>query len=287
VLLWPARVGADAGGTEAEQLFEQARTLMDQGRYPEACAKLESSEALDPGIGTEFNLARCYELQGRLASARAMYRRVMEETHAAGQSERETVARDLSAQLQSRVPRLVLHVASPVPALEIRLDEAPVSGTDWATPVELDPGGHELEAVAPGFITWKTLVRATGEGDSVVVDVPPLVREAALAPLAPSAAPQSPALDHGTPGKTQRTVALVLGVGGLAALVPGTYFGVQAASLESQADPNCHSSGCNSTGYSERQRSLTAGNVSTALFVVSGALLAAGGILWFTAPGAR
>jgi hypothetical protein len=286
VLIASPSARADAGATDAQQLFEQARELMDQGRYPEACAKLESSEALDPGIGTEFNLARCYELEGRLASARAMYRRVVEETHAAGQGDRETVARDLSAQLQRRVPRLVLHVTSPAPALEIRLDDAPVTGTDWATPVELDPGPHALEASAPTFLTWKTLLHATREGETVSVDVPPLVPRAALAPVvapAPSEPRGTVAPDVQPRAGAQRIVALVLGAAALAGMVPGAYFGTQAVALESQAGPGCPD-GCNTTGYSERQRSLSAGNLSTAFFVVSGALLGAAGIVWFTAP---
>src|SRR4051812_17491676 len=88
-----ARVSA-AAETPAEALFEEARKLMVDGRYAEACPKLAESERLDPGIGTEFNLARCYELEGRLASAWTAYRNVAVSTHAAGQTAREALAHE-------------------------------------------------------------------------------------------------------------------------------------------------------------------------------------------------
>ena len=280
---------AEPGATDPEQLFDQARALMAQGRYAEACGKLESSEAQDPGIGTEFNLARCYELAGRLASARAMYRRVMEETHAAGQTERETVARDLSAQLQSRVAHLVLQLATPPsPALEIRVDGALVPESEWSAPREIDTGPHDVEATAPGSMPWKTIVRVEREGETVSLGVPPLVPRAAVEPVV-----SPPPVSVGRPTTTekpprtgsQRVLALALGGVGLAALVPGAYFGLHAASLESQANQHCPGGLCDNIGYPERVSSRWNGDASTVTFILSAAVLAAAGVVWFTAPG--
>jgi len=218
-------VRADPAATDADQLFDQARALMAQGRYAEACAKLESSEAQDPGIGTEFNLARCYDLAGRLASARAMYRRVVEETHAAGQAERETVARDLGAQLESRVAHLLLHVTSPAAALEIRVDGTLVPASEWAAPREIDSGAHEVEASAPASMPWRTVVRVARDGETAPVDVPPLVPRAAvelIVPPAPASVARPMTIETAPRSSSQRVVALALGAAGLAGVVPGT-----------------------------------------------------------------
>ena len=54
----------------ARALFTEGRTLMEAERFDEACPKLEESLRLDQGIGTQFNLAHCWEKQGRTASRR-------------------------------------------------------------------------------------------------------------------------------------------------------------------------------------------------------------------------
>ncbi len=96
---------AAAAGTKvdaAEKLFEEARALLAIGHYHEACAKLESSDALDPGMGTKFNLVRCYELDGRAARAWQMYTTVATLAHDAGQAPREEIARERAA---AQMPR--------------------------------------------------------------------------------------------------------------------------------------------------------------------------------------
>ncbi|HEY3822511.1 MAG TPA: hypothetical protein VGL81_35345 [Polyangiaceae bacterium] len=286
VLLDATGALAQSAPPDPDQLFDEARALMAQSRFAEACAKLESSEAQDPGIGTEFNLARCYELAGRPASARAMYRRVVQETHVAGEKERETVARDLEKQLEPRVAHLALHVRAPTPALEIRVDGALVPSSEWSAPLEVDPGTHAVEASETAFLSWKTAVKVVKDGEAVPVDVPPLLPKAALEPVAP-APPTTPApgaAETAPRTSSQRVVAMALGAVGLVGLVPGSYFGLRAVSLESQASPHCPANACDGTGYSLRTSSRWNGDASTVTFALSGAVLAAAGIVWLTAP---
>lgn len=50
-----------------------ARGLVQKGDWAAACPKFEESERLDPGIGTLYHLADCYEHVGRLATAWGLF----------------------------------------------------------------------------------------------------------------------------------------------------------------------------------------------------------------------
>src|SRR6266545_6749182 len=90
----PARAFAAAGDEAAARaLFLEGRKLVDEGNYADACPKFEESLRLDPGTGTSFNLADCFEHVGRTASAWARFLDVAAASKAADQADRERVAR--------------------------------------------------------------------------------------------------------------------------------------------------------------------------------------------------
>src|SRR5258708_17658401 len=107
LLLVPVRARAD-NSAAAEALFEDGRRLMTEGRYGEACSKLEESQRLDPGLGTQFHLANCWQRSGRTASAWALFREVSAEARARGQVGRERVARDRALALEPWISKLVI-----------------------------------------------------------------------------------------------------------------------------------------------------------------------------------
>src|SRR5688572_7702878 len=87
----------------AQALFEQAKALVAQGKVEQACPKFEESQRLDPGVGTQFNLADCYERTGRLASAYTTFMDVAAATRQLGQVDREVVARERASAIKPRL----------------------------------------------------------------------------------------------------------------------------------------------------------------------------------------
>ena len=140
----------------AQALFEQAPTLMAQGRPAEACPKLEESQRLDPGSGTLLNLARCYEQAGRLASAWNQYLEAAAAARSAGNKERESEARKRAEALRPRLPSLLIAVsaeARAIPGLEVLRDGQLVGAPQLGVPIPSDAGEHTLEARAPGRVS--------------------------------------------------------------------------------------------------------------------------------------
>jgi hypothetical protein len=164
----------DPDVSRARALFREARELAAGGKYDEACPKFEESLKLDDGMGTRFNLADCLEHRGRTASAQALFLSVADRAHAAGQTEREQVARDRAAALEPKLAHLVIDVPSVVPHLEISRDGAPVEPSSWGVSRAVDPGMHEIAATAPDHVSWSTHVNIEGQGKTLVVQVPKL-----------------------------------------------------------------------------------------------------------------
>ena len=66
---------AHAGDKDkADALFKHGKKLMEEKKYNDACEAFEQSMKLDPGIGTELNIARCYEEWGKLGRAWRSYK---------------------------------------------------------------------------------------------------------------------------------------------------------------------------------------------------------------------
>ena len=259
----------------ARTLFASALAEMKERDYASACPKLEESERLDPGMGTLYHLAECYEGLGRLASAWTRFSDAADAAKRAGDRERETVARQSADALVPRLPRL--KVAAPLsPDITLTLDGAPFARSVVGDLPPVDPGEHELGADAPGKKHGATKFSAI-EASLTTVTVP------ALEPLPRPPAPPPP---QPTPAATSwHGSAAVLAAGlGLVGLGIGTAFGVNAIDDWSTAKQGCSGGGCDPLHFPSWQSAHSAGVASTVSFVVGASLVAAGGVLWLTRP---
>lgn len=297
-----ARAQNASSQAAAQALFDEARALMSQGKFADACPKFAESERLDPGAGTLLNLANCYEKNGQSASAWVTFKdaaAAADVKHRADWSQR---ARDRAVALEPSLSRLVIQVAPEARAegLEVRRDGVAVGPAEWGTPIPVDPGDHVIEASAPRKRRWSSRTRVGATGDRAVVSVPALEDDAVatVAVVAPPAVVGPPAVlapadlappseaSHTREGSAQRTAGIVIAGAGLAGVAVGSVFGVVAMGKVSDANDRCPTGPTctNADGVRASDDAKSAATVSTIAFVAGGAALAAGAILFFTAP---
>ena len=272
--------------TTAEALFSEGRRLMAAGNYAAACEKFAASRNLAAGLGTTLNLADCYEKLGRTASAWAEFRDAAATARQTGARDREQFARNHAASLEKTLSRLTLNAGKLEPDERILRDGAVVDRAVLGAAIPVDPGSHVVEAVAPGKKKWSVTIDVQ-PGSQLAVAIPALETDAA--PLAGSAVPvkRDDSASASGRGSTQRIVALGVGGLGLAGLVVGSIFGLQAKSNWEDAKPHCTNyPRCSPEGLSLGEDADRAAVVSNISFAVGIAGLAGGAALWFTAPSA-
>lgn len=287
----PKPTAGDAAA--AQGLFYEARTLMQQQRYTEACAKLEESDRLDHGIGTQFNLADCHEHIGKVATAWAGFIDVAAQAKVAAQPDRERVAKKRAQALEPRLPKLVIEVPEAPRGLEVRRDGVLVGNPQWNTAVPLDPGPHKIVASAPGKQSWETTVTAV-EGKAAKVAVPRSLPDVVVTTAAPLAEPRpaeplafSPTYrDDGDSdrGSAQRTAGWIIGGAGVAALAVGAGFGIASMQARSESRDRCRGDACDLEGVALRDDAIQRGNIATVVSISGGAAVLGGLLLVLTSP---
>ncbi|MEZ4294593.1 MAG: hypothetical protein R3B70_06430 [Polyangiaceae bacterium] len=277
----------------AEKLYDEGKELLAQKKYAEACKRFEASQRLDPGVGTLLFLADCYETTGRTASAWSTFREAASAAKVAGQPDREQIARDRAAKLDGKLFQLTLTVAAPdTPGLRVMRDGVEVKKAVWGLALPVDPGTSKLEVSAPGKKPWSSSVDIPQSAGTRTVEIPaledaPVVPDATgsatgTAPPTATVAPTGTAAPPPGGWSTGRKAGLAMGIAGLASIGVGAVFGGLAASQFGDARASCPDTDCGDQDAVDL--SLQAGgfaDVSTALFIAGGTVLAAGVVVFF------
>jgi len=275
------RVYAEATAEDkaaADALYEEAGRLMQGKRWAEACRKLETSQRLDPGIGTSLRLGYCYahEGPGRTASSWSAFNDAAAMATRANDKRADEAIKQAKL-IEPTLSRLLIAAVSPVPGLEVRRDGKPVDVGLLGTPVPVDPGEHLIEASAPGRQSWKGSTRVDAVPGTTTIAIPEL-----LVSIEPAKESRAPSYWSGP-----RIGGVVLGSAGIVGVIVGGALGGVAMSKNSSSKQSCSPADpnfCNATGVSLRSEATTAGNGSTAAVVIGGVFLAGGIVLFAVAP---
>ncbi|MFT3764284.1 MAG: hypothetical protein QM820_01990 [Minicystis sp.] len=283
----------------AQVLFDDARRLMADKRFTEACPKLEESQRIDPGIGTLLNLAECQLQIGKTASAWANFLEAAYQAKAAGQAKREATARAKAAAIEPRLSRLTVSAA---PGVEVRRNGFLIAASTLGTPLPVDPGEHVIVASAPGKKSWVSRIVVKDNGDRVTVGVPTLdPGDSASPPLpAPSPAPPAPAPPASNPADVtppaspppappseppatgapaRRIGGIALLVAGAGGLITGAAFAAMAKSKYDESLGQCDPmkpNECYAGGARLRDEARRNGDISTVAFIAGGTVAAGG-----------
>jgi hypothetical protein len=300
--LYAAPCAAEAhDAVAAQSLFDDAKRLMVEKDYAQACPKFAESQRLDPAGGTLIALGLCHEAWGKTASAWAEFNDALTQARLDKRADRERAALAHIAALEKRLIRVRVVVPANAPAdLAVERDGTPIGRAEWSTPIAVEPGTHTFAAHASNRRPYNTEIVLDKEGQTVDVTIPEL--EPSPAPATPSSASPPSAAPPPPPAPTtqpavassgaappahsnQTTWAWVAGGVGVGAVAVGSIFGASAISKWHAADKACPNHTCTSTA--DRDQGVQAGHaadVSTVLFVVGGAALATSAVLFLTAP---
>jgi hypothetical protein len=297
----PARAqsGAQSGGAPsvaagdiatANVLFKQGQALMAEKKFADACPKFEEAQRLSPGIGTQFNLADCYEHIGRTASAWATFSKVADLSRLQGKPQHESVARARAEKLQAHLTTLTIAApASPPPGLEVTRDAIVVGRPQWGTAVPVDPGTYTIRAAAPGRAPWSAVTVVAPDAAAITVKIPDLEPQrapdaTAIGATAADSSGPAAASSGAARGSGQRVGAWIVGGAGLAAIGTGVALAFAAKASYDDTGDHCRGTYCDDEGRRIRNDARDQGNVATILAAAGGAALVAGATLWLTAP---
>lgn len=234
----------------AEALFQRGVALQKQNKWKEACEAFAASMKLDPSVGTQINLARCADHDGKTAEAWAAFRQAKalnaETPLAKRKANIESYVDAEIKRLEAVLPwmKIVVRVAGAaeksgdrIEGLQVERDgvAAPVEGLGVEVPV--DPGKHVVRASAPGYVDKEVEIEiAPSEKKEAVIE---LVRAPAQ-PSKPGPRPTtrlSPAeADASSGGESTLIAGLTIGSLGVGGLIAAAVTGGIAASDKSTVD---------------------------------------------------
>ena len=157
----------------ADALFKRGKKLMDDRRYPEACRAFEESFKLDPGIGAELNVARCYAEWGKLRRAYRAYKHADDMASEENDSREPEIA-DRVNDIEPQVPRLTIKLSSGAAPqkLAVLVDGEQLDSSSLGKARQVDPGPHTIEWTVDGAPKQTKVVAVERRGRlALVLDV--------------------------------------------------------------------------------------------------------------------
>lgn len=272
---------------QARDLAGQAAAAHEAGNYAEAEKLWTAAQNLYPAAPTiTLGLARTQMKLGKLVAAQESYNKIIrEQGHATNLSPAfKDALESARAEVGAIAPKLasVTITVGGVTNPTVTLDGQPVSTAALGLKRPVDPGTHVVKAEAQGYKPGEQSFQVAEAGSA---DVKLTLEKNPDAPPPPPVAESGPApATVSTEKSSNKTLAIVaLGVGG-AGLVFGAVTGVLAIGKHGDLEDKCPGGTCPQNVQDDVDGYKTMGTLSTVGFIVGGVGIAAGAVLWLTAP---
>ncbi len=263
-----ASARAENATDQADKLFKEGRHAADTRDYARACKLFEDSYRLDPAIGTLVNLGDCAEHLGDLERAFVAYRTAF--ARMAPDDDREGRVRERIDQIETHSAKLTLKIDEAPEGTAVTLDGAIVDSKK--SPLHVSKGAHVILVTAVGYGGARFAI-SLAEGESRTLALTP---GSALEAVLPTTTTTN---DTHAAAWMLPTSIVALGAGVASAWV-GSLAGLVAIDRRDVERAGCNASNqCTQAGYDAAHDGATWATTSTAMFVASGVLLAAGATL--------
>jgi hypothetical protein len=278
---------AHAKNTSADADVREAKLLMEQKRYSDACPRIAESHRREPTGEKILELGRCHYEQGRIATAYYDLREAIDIATRDGRRDRVKQAQAMLDDIEQKLPKLNVTVAlkvSSLPGFEIKRDGMALRPQEWGTNIPADPGVHTILATAPGYESQLHTVELRPDGSIAQIGVIEMEPEGQK-PKAEAPRPMRPeAARPKSSSAIQRTAGLIFGGVGVGAIGAGAALGLRASAVQAESDPLCKGSLCSPEGRQMRNNAETLGTGSTLMLIGGGVATAGGLMLFLTAP---
>jgi tetratricopeptide (TPR) repeat protein len=288
-----ASAGPDIGS--ADQLFAQAKQLMSEGKFAQACAKFEASYDADPALGALLNLADCLERDGRMASAYGRWGDAIDYANKKN-DERAKFARERREEIKPKLSFVTLAVKGEADDLTVFKGDTKLSKGAFGTALPTDPGETVIQVVrGADQVLWETtivLAEAQQKTVEIPLDVIAQANPTTMKKRSSGSGRTGPRGDVGAAPEgfwsTQRIAGFVVGAGGLLVAGGGFALGGIAQSKKSDLDAECSAGEetryCTPSGLEIADEARTFAEASTYTLIAGGIVVAVGITVIITAP---
>ncbi len=265
--------------TKLDTLFKKGKQQLAEKKYAEACATFEEVDKLEPGIGAKLNVARCYEEWEKLAVAYRWYADA-QQMAIDTKDKRTAKIKELIDALDTDVPRLTIKLPAKIDpaAAAVQLDGKPFPVGELGKEQRVDPGQHAIAYMTGKSAKKKSVNLERGASSEVELafDDSAVVKKDGRSP-GPATSPRN----------TRKLVGIVTGATGIVALgVAGVLTLTARSNYNNALDEHClgQTDRCDDKGISITENAKSRANLATVVSVVGGVAIAAGVVLYLTAP---